>query len=309
MQRKANLVYICLLIFLVLTIYYALTNGASRINFSDLTNSNLNVLFNIRIPRIISALIAGAALSISGCFLQATLRNPIVDPGIMGISAAANLGQTIALLLIPGFFLGKIILATIGGMLVFLLLIQFQKRLDPIKLLIFGVALDAMLTGIQNIFTNGNSMSLATSTWTTTIYLAIFSVIGIIVAIFLANWANYLKVSDEELHSLGMSPQVLRSSLLLLAVLLASVTTACVGVLAFIGIIVPQIGRILIGHDYQKLISFSMLAGAWFLLFVDTIGRTLMAPTEIAASVLLAIIGGPCMILILLKVNRGHQNA
>lgn len=312
MKKRELVTYFILAVLFIGTIYFAITHGASKINFSHLTNSNLNILFNIRIPRIISAIIAGASLSVSGAFFQASLRNPIADPGIMGISSAANLFQIVGTILLPSLFFGKILFAIIGGLVAFILLLQFQKKMDPYRLILIGVALNAVFTGFQEVISNSSSnslTSLATSTWNSTFYLAILGIIGIVVAIIFMQWGNYLKVNDAELRSLGMSPQKMRIILLLIAVLLASVTTACVGILAFIGIIIPQIGRQLIGHDYQKLIPFSLLAGSWFLLAMDTLGRTINPPNEIAASVLLAIIGGPCMILILLKMSRGEQRA
>ena len=309
MKKRGLWVYGILVILLIGTVYFALTHGASKISYQNLTINNLNILFNIRIPRILSALIAGASLSVSGAFFQAALRNPIADPGIMGVSSAAGLFQTFAMFLLPGFFFGKIAFAVVGGMVAFIFLINFQKKMDPYRLIIIGVALNAVFTGIQDVISNnGNaSVSLATSTWQSTLYLAILGILGIIAEIIFAEWGNYLKVNGEELRSLGVSPKQMRIVLLLIAVILASITTACIGVIAFIGIIVPQIGRQLIGHDYQKLIPFSMFAGAWFMLFVDTLGRTINPPNEISAAVLLAIIGGPCMILILLKISGGKN--
>ncbi|RVU72065.1 MULTISPECIES: iron ABC transporter permease [Lactobacillus] len=305
MKKRIFWTYCVLTILLIGTCYFAITHGASKIAFSHLTQSNLNILFNIRLPRIISALVAGAALSASGAFFQAALRNPIASPGIMGISSASSLFQTLALFCLPAFFAGRLIFAVIGGLVAFLLLLKFQTQMDPYRLIIVGVALNAVFTGIQAVVApNANSISLATSTWQTTLYLSILGLIGIILTLIFAQWGNYLKVNDEELQSLGLKPAQMRLVLLLLAVVLASVATACVGVFAFIGIIVPQIGRFIVGHDYQELVPFSLFGGAWFLLFVDTLGRTINPPNEISAGVLLAIIGGPFMIAILLQAGR-----
>lgn len=117
-------------------------------------------------------------------------------------------------------------------------------------------------------------------------------------------WANYLKLSDEELRSLGVPATLLRGVLVLLAVLLAATATVSVGVIAFIAIIVPHIGRRLVGSDYQQLLPFSLLSGAWLLLFTDSLGRILVLPNEIPASVILAIIGGPFLIYLLLRPGR-----
>ena len=311
MKVKTISTYIALWVLLIGTIYFALTHGASSFSLTKLNNTDLNILINIRVPRIISAIVAGAALSVSGAFFQASLRNPIADPGIMGVSSAAGLFQTGAMLLLPGMFLAKISFAILGGFVAFLLLIQFQKKMDPYQLIIIGVALSAVFSGLQEIISSAHlsSQVLATSTWESTMYLSILSIVGIILAIVFQQWGNYLKVNDEELQSLGSSPEKMRIVLLMIAVLLASTVTACIGVIAFIGIIVPQVGRLLIGHDYQRIVPFSILAGGWFLLFVDTLGRTINPPNEISAAVLLAIIGGPVMIAILFKTVRRRNHA
>ncbi|MBU3828600.1 MAG: iron ABC transporter permease [Candidatus Lactobacillus pullistercoris] len=303
MKKRMIWTNIILLLLLVMTIFFALTHGASKLNFNHLSSSSLNILFNIRLPRILSALVAGASLSASGAFFQAALRNPIAEPGIMGVSSAASLLSIVAGLVLPGLFFGKVVFALIGGLISFTLILLFQKKMDPYQLIIIGVALDAAFTGIQDLFSDNHftGLNLATSTWESTLYLAVVGTIAIIFVICIMHWANYLKVDDAELSSLGVSAAKLRFTLLLVAVILASITTACIGVIAFIGIIIPQIGRLLLGHDYQKIVPFSLLSGAWFLLFVDTLGRTINPPNEISANVILAIIGGPFMILILLR--------
>lgn len=294
-----------LIILLFATILFALTHGASKINFSQLSNSQLNILFNIRLPRIISALVAGAALSASGAFFQSALRNPIADPSIMGVSSAASLFQMLSVFVLPGIFFARILFAILGGLLAFLLVLLFQKKMKPYQLIIIGVALSAMFSGIQEVFAPSEKLSsLATSNWGSTLYLAIFCILGIIAVIVLMESANYLKVNDAELSSLGLSPERLRLILLLVATFLAATVTACVGVIAFLGIIVPQTARLIVGYDYQKIIPFSLLAGSWLLLFIDTVARTVAAPNELATDALLAIIGGPFMILILLRRKK-----
>lgn len=307
-MKKAVITYSLLTMMIIATLYFALSHGASNISLTSMSQTDLNLLLNIRLPRIVSALVAGAALSISGLFFQAAFRNPIADPGIMGVSSAAGLFQTLFGILFPAFFIGKTLAAVLGALVAFVLLIQFQKYFDPFRLIIVGVAINAVFTGIAEVVTSKASSSLATSSWSSTLILTISGVIGLIIALVLANWANYLKVSDEQLSSLGISAGFIRLVLLLLAVFLAGVTTACCGVLAFIGIIVPQVGRAILGHDYQKLTTFSIMAGSWLMLFVDTLGRTINPPNEIAAGTLLAIIGGPMMIVILLSMNRGKRD-
>lgn len=308
-MKKITLTYLSLFIFLVLTLGLAFTNGASHFSLTNLTTTNQNTLFNIRLPRILAALLAGATISVSGAFFQAALRNPIADPGIMGVATGANFFQLIGGLLIPGIFLNRVAWAFLGGLVAFEILVRFQPKMDPYRLILVGVAINAMFSGLVNLIPTlpgTASTSLATVTWTSTLTLAVLGLSGLVLAVILAPWGNYLKVDDAQLISLGQSPKRLRRGLLLVAVFLATTATACIGVLAFIGIIVPHVGRRLVGHDYNRLLPFVMLAGGWLLLFFDTVGRLIVRPSELPAAALLAIFGGPALIGIL---KGGPQNA
>ena len=295
MRTKVTTASLCLL--LLITILVALTNGASAVNLFHLTTTSANTLFTIRLPRVIAALVAGATVSVSGALLQAALRNPIADPGIMGISSGASLFALLGGLLVPGSFLARVGWAFLGGLVAFEVLVRFQPRLDPYRLILVGVAINAFFTGISDLIPS------LPGTSTT---LAILGLLGLIGAVILAPWGNYLKVSDPQLVTLGQNPRRLRTGLLLLAVFLATTATATVGVLAFIGIIVPHAGRQLVGHDYNRLLPFTMLAGSWLLLFFDTLGRLVIRPSELPAAALLAVFGGPTLIMIL---KGGRINA
>ncbi len=307
MRTKVTTASLCLL--LLITILVALTNGASAVNLFHLTTTSANTLFTIRLPRVIAALVAGATVSVSGALLQAALRNPIADPGIMGISSGASLFALLGGLLVPGSFLARVGWAFLGGLVAFEVLVRFQPRLDPYRLILVGVAINAFFTGISDLIPSlpgTSTTSLATVTWSGATTLAILGLLGLIGAVILAPWGNYLKVSDPQLVTLGQNPRRLRTGLLLLAVFLATTATATVGVLAFIGIIVPHAGRQLVGHDYNRLLPFTMLAGSWLLLFFDTLGRLVIRPSELPAAALLAVFGGPTLIMIL---KGGRINA
>lgn len=307
MRTKVTTASLCLL--LLITILVALTNGASAVNLFHLTTTSANTLFTIRLPRVIAALVAGATVSVSGALLQAALRNPIADPGIMGISSGASLFALLGGLLVPGSFLARVGWAFLGGLVAFEVLVRFQPRLDPYRLILVGVAINAFFTGISDLIPSlpgTSTTSLATVTWSGATTLAILGLLGLIGAVILAPWGNYLKVSDPQLVTLGQNPCRLRTGLLLLAVFLATTATATVGVLAFIGIIVPHAGRQLVGHDYNRLLPFTMLAGSWLLLFFDTLGRLVIRPSELPAAALLAVFGGPTLIMIL---KGGRINA
>ncbi|MFD1319307.1 FecCD family ABC transporter permease [Loigolactobacillus zhaoyuanensis] len=304
--------YLVLLIALLILLVSAFLQGASTISITSLDAGQFNTLFNIRLPRIVAALVSGAMLAVAGAFFQAALRNAIADPSILGISAGASLFQLIGGLLLPALLFNKFIFALIGGGVAFLLLMQFQKQMDPYRLILIGVALNAMFVGIQQIFlptATTTAVSFATSTWSTVLFLVILGIIGLMLALWLAPWANYLKIGDAQLKTLGVSVVWVRLALLLVAVYLTSTVTASVGVLPFIGIIVPHVSRYFVGHDYRQVIPFSVLAGAFLLLLSDTVGRLLVIPNEITAATILAVIGGPFLIFILARQGgRRHAN-
>ena len=298
-MKRSAISYLVLAVLLVVTVWIALTNGASHFSLLKMTATDANTLFNIRLPRIITALMAGAMLSVSGAFFQAALRNPIADPGIMGVSAGAALFAFVGALLLPSFFFGKVVFAFVGGALALGVLIFFQPQMDPYRLILIGVALNATFTGIASVFSSTSQVSLGTVTWLGCLTVTVLGILGLIGVVLVTNWGNYLKVSDEQLRSLGLSAGKLRLALLGLAVFLATTSTAVIGVIAFIGIIVPHVGRVLVGRDYRAVVPFAALAGAWLMLAVDTIGRLVIQPSEIPAATLLAIIGGLVLIFIL----------
>lgn len=241
-MKKTTLTYLFLTGLLVVTSGIALTNGASHFSLLTLSPTAQNTIFNIRLPRILAALLAGATVAVSGALFQAALRN---DPGIMGVASGAHLFALLGGLIIPGLFFNRVLWALAGGWLAFELLVRFQPKMDPYRLILVGVAINAMFSGFTALIPTmpgQSSLSLATVTWTQTTLLAVLGLGGLIIAVLLAPWGNYLKVSDAQLVSLGQSPQRLRRGLLLTAVFLAATTTACVGVLAFIGSSSPTWG-------------------------------------------------------------------
>lgn len=308
LKQKQAISYLTILILLIVTIIFAILFGASAMTWNKLTAQELMILFNIRLPRIFAALICGAALCTSGALLQASLRNNIADPGIIGISSNANLFAIFASLIFPNIFGLRLVFAICGSLITFILLSLWQKRLPSDQLIIAGVALNAVFLALQNLISPNKSLAaLSTSTWASLLLPAILILFTMIIAIYLMPWANYLKVSDTELQSLGQRPQLLRGSLLLLAIILAALSTVCVGVIAFIAIIIPHVARQLVGHDYRQVISFSILSGSWLLLFTDTIGRLIVLPNEIPANLILALIGGPFLIYLLTRKERQHD--
>lgn len=179
-MKRSAISYLVLAVLLVVTVWIALTNGASHFSLLKMTATDANTLFNIRLPRIITALMAGAMLSVSGAFFQAALRNPIADPGIMGVSAGAALFAFVGALLLPSFFFGKVVFAFVGGALALGVLIFFQPQMDPYRLILIGVALNATFTGIASVFSSTSQVSLGTVTWLGCLTVTVLGILGLI---------------------------------------------------------------------------------------------------------------------------------
>lgn len=327
-MSKQVLSFIAVIILLPVIIIYSATTGSIDITAVDLikgiftsANENLNVIKDLRFPRIIIALLAGAALAVSGVLLQAVMRNPLAEPGIIGVSSGAGFFTLLMISFFPTLFFYTPLFAFIGGAFAFFLVYTFSWKsgLNPLRMILIGVAINAVFTGLsellgaQSASSMMSSVSVTTSTltmktWNDVKVIALYGSIGLILAILLFAWCNHLSLKDETLKNLGFRVNRARFIISVVAVLLASVATAIAGMFTFVGLLIPHIGRTLVGNDHKLLIPFSALAGALLILTADTLGRTLMPPIEIPASIIMAIIGGPFLIFLLRKSDRiyGH---
>lgn len=327
-MKKKIISFIVVLILLPLTILYSATTGSIDVTAMELikglftgTNENVTIIKDLRFPRIIISLFAGAALAVSGVLLQAVMRNPLAEPGIIGVSSGSAFVTLLVLTFFPTLFFFTPLLAFIGGALAFILVYSFSWKsgLNPLRMILIGVAINAVFTGFSELLQSRNASSMMSSvsvtqstltmkTWNDVQIIVIYGSVGLLLAFILFAWANHLSLSDETLHNLGFRVNRARFVISVIAVLLASIATAVAGMFTFVGLLIPHIGRSLVGSDHKLLIPFSTLAGALLILIADTIGRTMMAPLEIPASIIMAIIGGPFLIFLLRKSDRIYGN-
>lgn len=302
-------------ILLVVTIVISATTGKISMSFIDFItnifnqdNAEMAAIRDLRFPRIIVALLAGAALSVAGVLLQAIMRNPLADAGIIGISTGAAFTKLVIVSLFPLYFFYAPIAAFIGGaiacFLVFLL--SWKSGLNPLKLILVGIAINAVFTGLIEALvglgasnTGATSSNLGYKTWEDVSVIGIYGAIGLILAVVLYRWCNVLVLSDKTAKSIGFNVTFARISIAAVAVLLSALSVVVAGVIMFVGILVPHIARRLVGHDHKILIPFTALLGALIVLVADTLGRTLFAPIEIPASTIMAVIGGPFLIFLI----------
>ncbi|MEB5478352.1 FecCD family ABC transporter permease [Shouchella clausii] len=323
---KKTVVFIILAGLLLGLLYWSVMSGSIRVPFSQLVqgviskaDEEVNVIYDLRFPRIIIASFAGAALAVAGALLQAVMRNPIADPSIIGISSGANFTALLAVTLFPQLFYYMPLFAFLGGMIACGLVysLSWKDGLHPLKLVLIGVAIHATFSGLAEAFNYRGSYSvtsisaattstLSMKTWADANVMLFYAGVAIVFSLCLYSICNLLVLNDRTASSLGMRVIPARLLVSVAAVVLASTATAIAGVIAFLGLLVPHIGRQLVGSDYKMLLPFCALAGASLLLAADTIGRLLLAPNEIPASILMSIIGGPFLIFLLRK--KGQMN-
>lgn len=277
-------------------------------------------LWHIRLPRVLAAVLIGAVLSAAGAAYQAMFRNPLVSPDILGVSAGAGLGASLALflglqmLLVQGIaFAGG--LAAVG---LVCLVAALVRRHDPVLILVLaGVAVSALLgAGISLLklladpYTQLPSITFWLLGGLNAVVMddlkvtAPLLLIGLLPLVLLRWRVNLLGLGDEEASALGVAVTPLRWTLIAAATLCTAAAVSLAGIIGWVGLVVPHIARLLVGADFRRLLPASLLLGASFLLASDTLARTL-APIELPLGILTAFVGVPCFLLVLARSERG----
>ena len=323
--RKKILSFVLTAVGLFVLFIFAVNTGSLKVTPSELFsglfieyNPDVATIYDLRFPRIFIAMLGGAATAVSGVLLQAVMKNPLADPGIIGVSSGASLVAIIVTAFFPSLFFLTPMLAFIGGLIAFMLVysLSWNGGLSPLRIILVGVAVNALCTGLMSAFNSATGSSytgvasivnanITQKTWDDFQTLAVYVVIGLVASFFVTNQCNLLSLEDKTARSLGMNVTRSRIVISVTAVLLASISTAVVGTISFLGLIVPHIARLLVGSNHKVLVPYSILLGAFTLLLADTIGRTVASPYEISAAVVMSVIGGPFFIFLL---RRSKQN-
>lgn len=323
--RKKILSFVLTAVGLFVLFIFAVNTGSLKVTPSELFsglfieyNPDVATIYDLRFPRIFIAMLGGAATAVSGVLLQAVMKNPLADPGIIGVSSGASLVAVFVTAFFPSLFFLTPMLAFIGGLVAFLLVysLSWKGGLSPLRIILVGVAVNALCTGLMSAFNSATGSSytgvasivnanITQKTWDDFQTLAVYVVIGLVASFFVTNQCNLLSLEDKTARSLGMNVTRSRIVISVTAVLLASISTAVVGAISFLGLIVPHIARLLVGSNHKVLVPYSILLGAFTLLLADTIGRTVASPYEISAAIVMSVIGGPFFIFLL---RRSKQN-
>lgn len=289
-------------------------------NFIGEPSSILNqeVILIVRLPRVLAAALVGTALASSGVVLQGLLRNPMADPFIIGISAGASFGATIAMVFGIGLSIFGIlytipIVAFIGALGTVFLVYNLSKHRDTVSmltLLLTGVALTSFFSAIVSLIRILNSEtapmivfwllgSLSMTSWNYVYMVLPFVIIGFCIILYFSRDLNVLSLGEEHAKQLGVDAETLKKILLICVSLITAAAVSISGIIGFIGLIIPHMMRLIVGSDHRILIPSSALTGAIVLILCDTLARTIMSPLEIPVGILTALLGSPLFIYLL----------
>jgi iron complex transport system permease protein len=283
------------------------------------------VLWMIRLPRVILGVLIGAGLGVAGAALQGLFRNPLADPGLIGISSGASMAAVIMIIVqhaLPVFPLSfyALNLAAFGGAIITTLFIFRMARTGGqaavSTMLLAGIAVRALcesVTGLMTYMANNEQLrsitfwslgSLGGASWQTVLGVLPFIVIPLILLPRLAPALNLLSLGEREAMHSGVKVQRLKVQLIILATMSVAAGVAVAGIIGFIGLIVPHIVRQFTGPDYRILVPGAALAGAVLLTVADLLCRTIVAPAELPVGIITAIIGAPFFIWLIIKEKR-----
>jgi iron complex transport system permease protein len=277
-----------------------------------------SILWSLRLPRVVLGALVGGMLAVAGAGYQGAFRNPLADPYLLGAAAGAELGATLAIALAPGStaigvnlvpvaaFIGAVV-AVAGA---YALGRTVRRGRSATNLILAGVAIAAFLNAVQTYVQQRNADSfrlvyswilghLVTAGWQGVGLVLPYIALSCVVILLHRRLLDALSVGDEEVATLGMSPQRIRLTVVGAATFGTAAAVAIAGPIGFVGIIVPHTVRLVAGRSYRVVIPLSMLLGAAFLVLADTLARTIASPAEVPIGVITAFIGAPFFVVVM----------
>lgn len=284
------------------------------------------IWLTIRLPRVLLALVIGGSLALAGCVMQGLFRNPLADPGLLGISSGAACAVALwvvlpislpALLMLYAPMMAAFLGALAATVVIFILSQQRDGSLS--RLLLVGIAINALCgaaVGVLSWISNDAQLrqlslwgmgSLGSAQWSTLLAVTSLMLPTVLVIWRLAAALNLLQLGEEEAHYLGVDVRTIQRILLLCSALLVAAAVAVSGVIGFIGLVVPHLMRMWLGSDHRAVIPGSVLAGAFLLLIADTLARTAVAPAEMPVGLLTSILGAPWFLWLIFRQRGAHD--
>lgn len=331
-SRKLPFIFFCCLFLLFLIGFYlSLRYGAKSFDLFELMNaiplghsdSKHSIFFDIRLPRVLASLLVGAALATSGLIMQAITRNPIADPGLLGINSGAALFLAIGYALFHSLhyisILGLCLLGSfVATLLVFSLSYQKTKGYQSLRLILSGAMISMLFSAIGQALMNAFQLSssiigwqaggLVGTNWKMLILIGPVIVISLLLAQFFSYHLNILALNEQSAKALGQKTGQYTFFYLFLVLLLSSSAVAIAGNIAFVGLIVPHLIRPFMSRDFRYLIPITALGGATFMVWIDFISRNLNAPYETPISAIIGIICLPVFLIIIKRRVARNDN-
>lgn len=301
--------------------------GVEQIIAEDWTNAQYNIIWQIRLPRVLLGVVVGSGLSLAGVGIQALVRNSLADPYILGVSSGASVGATLVILIGAFSFFGPFALplAAFLGALVSVVLVfslaQVGGKISTPRLLLSGIALSLVLSAITDVIVISSPDndkihsalfwmmgSLASAEWKSLPIAAVVVAVTFIYLLFQSRSLNILLMGEETAVTLGLNINVFRKILIVIISLLTGVLVAVSGAIGFLGLIIPHFSRLLVGPDHKRVLPISLLLGAVFMIWADVVARLILAPEEIPIGVVTALTGGPFFIWLLRRNSYSFGN-
>lgn len=270
------------------------------------------IILNIRLPRTIVAGLVGVNLALSGAILQAVMKNPLADPHIIGISAGAGIMGIFIMLLFPdlGWLITPAAFAGAMGAAILIYILAWKNGIQPIRIILAGVAVSAFLgagiSALMIIYSDRVHSALmwmvgglSARSWPQVMIIWPYTLAGMIFTLLAARHLNILQLGDELAKGLGLRVERTRLILTAAAALLAASAVSVVGLLGFVGLIVPHAARLMIGSDYRYLLPATIFLGAATVMLSDTFARVAFAPVELPVGIIMAAIGAPFFLFLL----------
>ncbi len=327
-NRKMNIYLIILVFILFLAILWALTAGAYEISSSnvlaifmkkfgfdpmlEIESIYETIVWQIRTPRVFLSILAGIALACSGVCYQTAFRNPLAEPYILGVSSGAAFGAALAIVFPRTFGQVQLMAFSCALLAVVLahILSRHNGRRSPITLVLSGIVIGSLFTALVGIlkYVADDTALRELTFWTmgafyhaswADVFINAIVILPAISLIWLSSWKlNVLSLGDEDAQSLGISPNILRVYILVLATLVVAVCVSTVGIIAWVGLMMPHMARFLFGQDNRYVLPASALLGAIYILLCDTLARTI-TDTEIPIGIITSILGAPYLLWLL----------
>lgn len=282
--------------------------------FFGVQSENYRIVYLIRMPRVFCGILAGTNLALAGCILQGILRNPLADPGIIGVTAGAGLFAMVIMIILPEITNLVPIAAFIGAMVAVAIVfaLSWQRGVQPLRMILAGVAVAAFFGGAQTalmVFYSDRIQSTINwmaggfqgASWSHVSMILPYTLLGLAAVFFISRWLNALQLGEDTARSIGLPVEKIRFVLLILAALLAASAVSVAGMLGFVGLVIPHMVRLVTGSDFDYLLPCSAIWGAAFVSMTDSAARLALAPVEVPVGVFMSFFGAPFFLYLLKK--------